>query len=107
MTVRSEAAFAAIAFFCLSSAAPALADGPVRIRVSTRGVHLDSAAGLAELGRRVRVAAMVACDDGALDLSGQIAARACREDLERVAAAQIADLAARRDVMVATASDAR
>jgi UrcA family protein len=103
MTIRLNA-LAAIAFACLSSAA--LADEPVQMRVSTRGLHLDNAAGLAALSRRIHISAMMACDGG-IDLQSQIAARACRADLERVGAARIAELAAHHDVMVASASDAR
>jgi UrcA family protein len=98
----ANTALAAIAFACLSSAAPALADDVVQVKVSTRGLILDSAAGLAELGRRIHIAAMFACDTGGHDLSGQVVARACRADLERVGAARIAELAARRNVMVAS-----
>jgi UrcA family protein len=103
---RFNAAFAAIALACLSSAAPALADGPVQMKVSTRGLRLDSAAGLAELSRRVSVAARVACDNGGIDLDSQIAAHACQQDLEHVGAARVAELAARHNVQVA-AVDAR
>jgi UrcA family protein len=103
----TNAAFAAIALACLSSAAPALADDHVQMQVSTRGLQLDSAAGLAALGRRVHIAAMVACDNGGADLASRIVARECRADLERVGAAQIAELAARRNVMLATIASAR
>jgi UrcA family protein len=107
MTKFTNAAFAAIALACLSSAAPVLAeDGPVQLNVSTRGLDLGTAAGLAELGRRVSVSARVACGGG-LDLASQLAAKACRADLEHVGAEQIAQLASRRNVMVASATTLR
>lgn len=104
MTYRLNA-LAAIAFACLSSATPALADGPISMNVSTRGLRLDSAAGLTELGRRIHVSAGLACDRGTSDLASQIEARACVADLERAGAARIAELA-RPDVMVASVADA-
>jgi UrcA family protein len=102
---RFNAALAATACACLSSAA--LADGPVQMQVSTRGLQLNSAAGLAELGRRVHLAARAACEDGSRGVDAEIAMRACRTDLERVGAARIAELAAQRNVMVATADTTR
>jgi UrcA family protein len=107
MTVRFNAALAAIAFVCLSSAVPAGAEDHVQMRVSTRGIDVGSAAGLSELSRRVRVAARVACDNGGLDLASQIAAQACRADMEQAGAARIAALSSDRATVVAAAMDAR
>ncbi len=82
--------FSLIAAFAVAGVAtPALAE-TVTIRVSTEGFDLSQADDIAEIERRVEIAAREACMVGrAYSMTQQAGERACYEDLIDGAAEQI------------------
>jgi UrcA family protein len=89
-------AAAAVAF----SASPALAQntGSNQLVVSSAGLDLSTARGVAKLDRRIRTAVEIACGPTSLaDLHGQNFVRQCRTDTLALARAQ-------RDTAIAAAS---